>query len=110
MAIAISDERICEHFEKQQNTYYGGNFKQLEPHLLENLSSLTLCPKCRQPHGKMRLWYGDWVEQQCDCEKKDKKKWGDGRDFNTGYETCYCCGLEVISDRFQMVFFLLSGL
>ena len=97
MEIEISDEQRREHFEKQQNTDYGGTFKLLEPYLLENLSSLTLCPKCLQPHGKMRLLYGDWVEQQCECEKKDESKWGDGRDFNTGYETCYCCGLEVIT-------------
>ena len=97
MTIEISDEQIREHFEKQQNTDYGGTFNLLEPYVLENLSSLTLCPKCLQPHGKMRLLYGDWVEQQCECEKKDESKWGDGRDFNTGYETCYCCGLEVIT-------------
>jgi len=96
MVTEISNEQIYEHFEKQQNTQYGGDFGQFEPFLLDNLSSLTLCPKCLQPHGKMRLWYGAWVEQHCDCEKKDDAKWGDGRDFNLGYETCYCCGLEVL--------------
>jgi hypothetical protein len=96
MVIEISDEQIYEHLEKQQNTQYCGNFKVIEPYLIENLSGLTLCPKCLQPHGKMRLLYGGWVEQHCECEKQDDPKWGDGRDFNLGYETCYCCGLEVI--------------
>lgn len=70
MVTEISNEQIYKHFEKQQNTQYGGNFGQFEPFLLQNLSSLELCPKCLQPHGKMRLWYGAWVEQHCDCRKR----------------------------------------
>ena len=97
MAIDISDEQIYQRYEQQQNIVYGMPIEGAEPNLLENLSSLSLCPKCLQPHGKMRLWYGAWVEQHCTCDKWDDSKWGDGRDFNLGYETCYCCGLEVIT-------------
>jgi hypothetical protein len=53
----------------------------------------------------MRLWHGGWIEQHCKCEKKDESKWSDGRDFNLGYETCYCCGLEAITSGSRYSYF-----
>ena len=54
MVTEISNEQIYKHFEKQQNTQYDGTLDNLSL-FCRNLSSLSLCPKCLQPHGKMRL-------------------------------------------------------
>jgi len=90
MATNISDERVYKHF-LQQNV-----IAIARPYFSENMSSLSFCPKCMQPHGKFKLRWREWVEHRCDCDKHEDPKWSEGMDFNKAYETCYCCGLEII--------------
>jgi hypothetical protein len=90
MATKISDERVYKHF-LQQNV-----IALARPYFSENMSSLSFCPKCMQPHGKFKLRWHEWAEHRCDCDKHEDPKWSEGMDFNKAYETCYCCGLEVI--------------
>jgi len=90
MATKISDERIYKHF-LQQNV-----IAIARPYFSENMYSLSFCPKCMQPHGTFKLRWHEWVEHRCDCDKHEDPKWSEGMDFNKAYETCYCCGLEVI--------------
>jgi hypothetical protein len=68
---------------------------QHNPFLLEDLHSLKICPHCFELHGKINLNSDNTVKQQCLCVKRTENKW-DGYDFKRKYETCYCCGLEVI--------------
>ena len=55
MKIEISNEQIYEHFETHQSKKYLVPIEGAEPNLINNLSSLSICPKCLIPHGIIRL-------------------------------------------------------
>lgn len=74
-----------------------------------NLNNLKICRTCFELYGHIRFADGHEVEQRCHCNYvAGEKNWEfhviDGthigslhsKDFNKLYETCYCCGLEVI--------------
>ena len=68
---------------------------QCNPFLMEDLRNLKICPRCFELRGQVRLANGEAVKQNCLCKKKNENRWH-GYDFNCKYETCNCCGLEVI--------------
>lgn len=93
-----------EGHEKAREAWPGGRDLGLyggDARYYKNLSSLKLCRECFELYGPICLGDGQSVEQRCFCgpAKGDEKWCVDGRyvnDFNTEYELCYCCGLEVI--------------
>jgi len=66
------------------------------PYLIEDLSKMKICFNCFKLHGQVRIGGSGVKRQECLCTtNKIENKW-DGYDFNIKYETCHCCGLEVI--------------
>ena len=105
MKIEISNEQIYEHFETHQSKKYKVPIEGAEPNLINNLSSLSICPKCLIPHGIITLPYGQKINQLCCCDKVESHR-GGGRveryyNYSTNYTTCYCCGLEVVTSGCQ---------
>lgn len=102
MKIEISNEQIYEHFETHQSKKYWVTIEGAEPNLINNLSSLSICPKCLQPHGNITFPYGQKFRQRCYCDKVESR-WNGGRYYNYSrtYTTCYCCGLEIVTSGCQ---------
>lgn len=107
MAIPFPDNLVYARFRDQANVAYGYHslfeFYTAFPYLSSNLRSLRICHKCLELYGSIKLDDGHRVEQRCLCSKHSEERWvtiqGGTRfhhDFNTEYEICYCCGLEII--------------
>ena len=101
MKIEISNEQIYEHFETHQSKKYKVPIEGAEPNLINNLSSLSICPKCLEPQGNMTLPYGQKVKQCCYCNLDEFRGFGRNYNYSTNYTTCYCCGLEVVTSGFR---------
>lgn len=100
----MKESEIYARYVAQSNKLWGNTNSLPEvieacyrsnPFLLEDLSNLRICAHCLELYGQVRLGNGEAINQECLCVKKTEGRW-DGYDFNKKYETCYCCGLEVI--------------
>ncbi len=101
MKIEISNEQIYEHFETHQSKKYWVPIEGAEPNLIDNLSRLSICPKCLIPHGNITLPYGQKTKQLCYCDMAEFRRLGRNYNYSIRYETCYCCGLEIVTSGFQ---------
>lgn len=102
----ISESYIYKRFRNQSNKVWESNdsFYESNRYLIENLKSLRFCQECFELKGTIQLSDGHSVKQKCACTRSsseaswyvvfDGKRWF--KDYNREYETCYCCGLEVI--------------
>jgi len=98
----VTDEEIVQRFERQQNV----RPNTAPPYLLDNLRNLTVCHTYLDLHGDIRLNTGVQVRQVCPCEYEKlsevekrtswKNIFGRDWDISKAFETCHCCGLEVI--------------
>lgn len=90
--------KVYDRYATMQNTDYTyvGGVRGDDPFLIENLNTLRICRVCFHLYGDIWLGDGTPVQQKCGCKYDHKDEWPHF-DYCTAYETCYCCGLEIIN-------------
>ena len=80
-------------------------FDNCTKYFIENIKRLKICPECSELYGPMQLYDGKEIYHKCACgdkRRKDQRSNTQGQDSSKeiqlyeNYETCYCCGLELI--------------